>query len=592
MAPSTTRLSIIQGPTSPPLLEWTFNDLLVERCRRQPNHIALICPQQSIQLTYSELQTRSRRLAASLHEAGVGRGDRVGMLLGNRAEYVEIFLACAKLGAYATLFNYAYTQSELENALQSTDPKVLFTTLRTSRYEYQAILEAVRPKRPSLQRIVLLNDALSTSAAPSDIDWSYYVEYKEFLSSSRSSPTSLAQVGAMEKIVKPHDILNLQFTSGSTGLPKAAALTHRGMLNSARFIGKQMGVSDVDRILVPVPLFHAFGLIMGLCNACVYGASVVLPSEYWSVPATLAAIEQYQCTGLYGVTTMFVDQLSHPSFATTKRSSLRFGMMAGSAMPEELLTRVMTSFPIPSLYTNWGMTELSSVATMTTAADPVAKKMLTAGRLLPHFNAKIVEPNTDRVLPWGARGEIVISGFGVMDGYFRNAGKTTEAIKVHGNDASRTKWMHTGDEGYLDSDGYFVITGRIKDLIIRGGENISPLEIEARLYEHPAITQAVVFGVASQRYGEEVAAMLEQVPERGEQRPTDKQVKEWVGQALARFKVPVHVFWLGDKGTPTEWPKTSNGKLKRMDVRAIGEQLVQKQEKRRRRPPVGLRASL
>ncbi|KPI37994.1 putative acyl-CoA synthetase YngI [Cyphellophora attinorum] len=591
MPPSTTRLSIIQGPTSPPLLEWTFNDLLDERCRRQPNHTALICPQQSTQLTYSELQTRSRRLAACLHGAGVGRGDRVGILLGNRAEYVEIFLACAKLGAYATLFNYAYTQSELENALESTDPKVLFTTLRTSRYEYQTILDTVRRKRPSLQRIVLLNDVSSTAAAPSDINGSYYVGYEEFLSSSMSSPTSLAEVEALEKTVKPHDILNLQFTSGSTGLPKAAALTHRGMLNSARFIGKQMGVSEIDRILVPVPLFHAFGLIMGLCNACVYGASVVLPSEYWSVPATLSAIEQYQCTGLYGVTTMFVDQLSHPSFATTKRSSLRFGMMAGSAMPEELLNRVMTSFPIPALYTNWGMTELSSVATMTTAADPVVKKMATAGRLLPHFSAKIVEPNTDRVLPWGARGEIVISGFGVMDGYFRNTEKTAEAIKVHHGDDG-VKWMHTGDEGYLDSDGYFVITGRIKDLIIRGGENISPLEIEARLYQHPAVAQAVVFGFPSSRYGEEVAAMLEEAPSKVKTRPTDKQVKDWVGQALARFKVPVHVFWLGDEGTPTEWPKTSNGKLRKMNVKAIGEQLIQKKEKKRRRPPVGLRASL
>jgi mevalonyl-CoA ligase len=277
--------------------------------------------------------------------------------------------------------------------------------------------------------------------------------------------------------------------------------------------------------------------------------------------------------------------------------------MAGSAMPSELLHRVQTLFPIPAIYTNWGMTELSSVATMTTATDPDSKKLLTAGRLLPQFTAKIVEPDTGKILPWGQRGEIVVSGFGVMDSYYRNPEQTAKAIKEHAEDAEwetelsggdyddrlatrkqdscRRKWMHTGDEAYLDDQGYFVITGRIKDLIIRGGENISPLEIEARLYEHPAVKQVVVFGVSSERFGEEVAAMVELREECRTDSPSAltsscpdaEELKEWVGQKLARFKVPVWLWWLGDQRHRIfqEWPKTANGKLRRVDVRAKGE---------------------
>ena len=250
-------------------------------------------------------------------------------------------------------------------------------------------------------------------------------------------------------------------------------------------------------------------------------------------------------------------------------------------MPEELLNRVMAQFPIARLYTNWGMTELSSVATMTTAADPVEKKMRTAGQLLPYFNAKIVEPDTDRVVPWGQKGEIVIQGFGVMHSYFRNPEQTAKALKHHCNADGRPAdgvWMHTGDEAYLDPEGYFVITGRIKDLIIRGGENISPLEIEARLYEHPQVQQVVVFGVESQRFGEEVAAIVElkdnNPPREGKGGTVNEaELKQWAGQTLARFKIPIRIWWLGDEvlGIPNEWPKTANGKLRRMDVRQIGQ---------------------
>jgi long-chain acyl-CoA synthetase len=255
--------------------------------------------------------------------------------------------------------------------------------------------------------------------------------------------------------------------------------------------------------------------------------------------------------------------------------------MAGSAMPEDLLLRVINKFPIRDIYTNWGMTELSSIATMTSASDPISKKQKTAGKLLPNLTAKIVVPGTDTVLPWGARGEIVVSGFSVMHSYFEDIARTNSCIKNHAEDVhidkvesthntSPRRWMHTGDEGYLDDDGYLVVTGRIKDLIIRGGENIAPLEIEERLFEHPAIKQACVFGIPNARYGEVVAAFLE--VEDGMTKPDDEVIREWVRMRLSRFKVPIRIWWLGDveKGCPAEWPKTANGKLRKKDIREIG----------------------
>ncbi|KAF2654664.1 acetyl-CoA synthetase-like protein [Lophiostoma macrostomum CBS 122681] len=567
--------SFIAGPTSPSLLQWTLNDVLHQRCLDQADDVAVISQQQDEHYTYGQLQDRSTQLAAGLNALGVRQGDRVGVLLGNRAEYVDILFACSKLGAYFTLFNYAYSHSELANAMRATTPKVLLTTLTTSRYDYTSVLATLQGLVPELQDIILLDD-ISQGAPTGQIE-SSFMTYHDVISRGRWSPVKIA---TLENSVQNSHILNLQFTSGSTGLPKAAALTHHGMLNSAKYIGDQMRVGKKDRINVPVPLFHAFGLIMGVLNAAAHGATVVLPSEYFDASATLRAVERYQCTGLYGVTTMFVDMLSHPTFPSTSRKSLRFGMMAGSSMPEELLYRVMTRFPIRDLYTNWGMTELSSVATMTTASDPVDKKMKTAGRLLPNFMAKIVDSSTMRTLPWGHRGEIVVSGFGVMHSYYNDPTRTAEAIRHHPSANDDQRWMHTGDEGYLDDDGYFVITGRIKDLIIRGGENISPLEIEARLYQHPAIKQAAVFGVPSARYGEEVAAMLELEEDFNGQRPSQKDIKDWVRMELSRFKTPVYVWWLGDEalGVPNEWPKTANGKLRKGDIRKIGEELLKTQK--------------
>ena len=459
---------------------------------------------------------------------------------------------------------------------------MLLTTLTSGRYDYSAVLRTIQSQAPSLEKVILLPDISGNRV---DFTMSlFFTTYSALLILGKRHQPDWQSLDAS---VVSSDILNLQFTSGSTGLPKAAALTHSGMINSSQYIGLNMALKPTDSIVIPLPLFHAFGLVIGLTTAWVAGGSAVLPSEYFDAAATLAAVQRYSATGLYGVTTMFIDMLSHPSFAGTNRSTLRFGVMAGSAMPADLTTRIHTRFPIPRLYTNWGMTELSSIATMVTHRDPDHKRLHTAGRLLPNFTMKIVEPNSGSCLPWGARGEIVVAGFGVMAGYFNEPERTASTLKQHSEDLEaggagvdpctgkvRT-WMHTGDEGYIDPEGYLVVTGRIKDLIIRGGENIAPLEIEERLFLHPAIKQAAAFGIPSQRYGEEVACLLEldETTTSWDARPSDDEVRRWVRKTLSRFKAPVRIWWLGDKakGVVAEWPKTANGKLRKKDIREVGE---------------------
>ncbi|OAL25740.1 hypothetical protein AYO22_04729 [Fonsecaea multimorphosa] len=572
-----TRLAIIHGPHLPALQHLTWGELLRRHCQRHSSDIALISAHEDQVHTYGELNHRSDILGAALLDAGIQKGDRVAVLLDNRSVYVDIFFACAKIGAIITLLNFAYTPTELRHALTLTKAKVLIAATKTERYDYTKVLHSLERSLDFLEMLVHLSDvpALDSQAHFSPRSCSY----TKFLQRGSKSPRALEDSGVA---ISDSDIINIQFTSGSTGMPKAAALTHSGLLNSAIYIGQNLGVTCRDRIIIPVPLFHAFGFIMA-------GATAVLPSAYFDAGKALSAIEKYHGTGLYGVTTMWIDMLSHPKFTSTKRQSLRFGLISGSALPEGLLVRVGTKFPIPHLNTNWGMTELSSIVTMTKTSDPMEKKLKTAGRLLPNFSAKIVEPDTGKCLPWGQRGEIVISGYGRMHSYFGDKEKTAQVLKHHREDllpgqAGRDVngelrvWMHTGDEGYFDPDGYFIITGRIKDLIIRGGENISPVEVEERLYIHPAIRQAAVFGIPSQRYGEEVAAVLEL--EEGYERPSDNDIRSWVRETLARFKAPVKIWWLGDKtrGIPAQWPKTSNGKLKKKDIKTLGAQLMKREE--------------
>jgi mevalonyl-CoA ligase len=429
---------------------------------------------------------------------------------------------------------------------------------------------------PSIEKFVIMDD----------IDKKYKLQsslprleaYEAYISKQQGS--DLPKVN-----ISPHDLVNVQFTSGSTGLPKSVALSHYNIMNCGRHIWQQTRMKASDRIALPVPLFHSFGMIVGISTSAVAGSCLVLPSEVFNVKKTLQCVEKYKCTAIYGVPTMFVNFMAEKDFEETDRSTIEFGIIAGAAMPPELLRRINTVFGVPRIYTCWGMTELSSFATMMHETDPYEKRLKTAGRMFPNFVAKIVKPNTGEVVPWGEKGEIVASGYGQMSEYLHNKKKTEEALRYHMEDlepdgvgalgdGSLRKWMHTGDEGYLDPEGFFVISGRIKDLVIRGGENISPMEIEDRLVEHEAVAQVSIVGVPDDKYGEELGAFLEL--REGSSRPSDDELRAFVREKLARFKAPRYFWWLGgvDEKVPKEWPKTASGKVSKPDLRKVVESLL------------------
>lgn len=443
-------------------------------------------------------------------------------------------------------------------------------------YDYTKLWPKVASEVPSIKRFVMTEDIGQKYRFSHPLDKLAW--YEDYLKPFDASLASLPQI-----TTSPHDMINVQFTSGSTGLPKPVALSHYNIMNCGRNIWQQTRMTAEDRICLPVPLFHSFGMIVGIASSTVGGSSLILPHEIFSAEKTLQCIEKYKCTAIYGVPTMFVTEMAHKIFDSVDRSTIKFGIIAGAAMPPELLKRITTSFPLPRLYTCWGMTELSSFATMMHETDPYEKRIKTAGRLFPNFVAKIVKPNTGEVLPWGDRGEIVVSGYGQMSEYLHNKKKTEEALQYHQEDldhgvgplgdGSLRKWMHTGDEGFLDQEGYFVISGRIKDIVIRGGENISPMEIEDRIIEHEAIAQASIVGVPDEKYGEELGAFVEL--REGCNRPSDDELRAFVREKLARFKAPRYFWWLGaGNKVPDTWPKTASGKISKPDLRKLVEDLL------------------
>jgi long-chain acyl-CoA synthetase len=500
-----------------------------------------------------------------LAELGVCKGDPVAALMGNVTEYVELFFACAKLGALFTLANYGYAEGELHSVLSRCGARVLVMVAAVGRYDFRAWVPRLKAGIPSLQHVIVVDAGKGHVAGQ--------LGYESIVAQGASSRLLLPA----RHEVNPDDILNLQFTSGSTGNPKAAALTHQNIHQAGVQIGATMGLQWSDKICLPVPLFHSFGFIIGLATVACWGASIVLPSELFDVEATIQSVQLNRCTGIYGVTTMFVAEMEHPRFSRYDMSSLQFALIAGSAAPESLVRRIWSRFGISTTYSNWGLTESASICTMTRRNDSLEKRVHTSGTLFPGFSAKIVDPVTNRVLPWGVKGEIVLRGPGIQKGYYKDEIKTNEAHKLSPED--QLIWFHTGDEGLLDPDGYFCITGRIKDMIIRGGENISPLEIEERLIAHPAVAQVAVIGVPDDRYGEQIAAFVE-VSASSSVKPSDEELRKWVRQKLAPFKQPKYFWWLGSRPEFRVWPKTGSGKLRKPDLRVIASRLIEAESKR------------
>ncbi len=525
--------AIDRGAVDTPLLEETIGDNLASTVARQPDDEALVVPHQNIRQSWSEFAATVDEVAKGLLARGVQKGDRVGMWSPNFAEWVYIQYATAKIGAIQVNINPAYRTSELEYALNQSGCRMLVTCTSYLTSEYREMVESVRANVPDLIDVVYFDTD----------DWSNLL--------AEGSSVSDDELASRSASLDRNDPINIQYTSGTTGFPKGATLSHRSILNNALLVGEACGYSTVDRVCIPVPFYHCFGMVMGNLACSIYGATMVIPCPTFDPNAVLQTVQDERCTSLYGVPTMFVAQLGHADLDSFDLSSLRTGIMAGSPCPIEVMRQVIDKMNMSQVTIAYGQTETSPVSTQTSTTDSVEHRVTTVGRVLPHVESKIINPETGDVVERGADGEYCTRGFHVMLGYWNDDEKTAEAIDDEG-------WMHSGDLATMDDDGYVNIVGRIKDLIIRGGENIYPREIEEFLYTHPKIADAQVIGVPDAKYGEQVMAWVQLQP--GESMTSDELVEFCTGK-IAHFKVPKYVRFV------TEFPMTVTGKIRKLEMR-------------------------
>jgi fatty-acyl-CoA synthase len=474
--------SYARGSTTVPLLDETIGENLRRTVARFPGREALVVRGQSYRATYAELWEQVGLAARGLLARGVERGDRVGIWAPNRYEWFVTQFAAARVGAIMVNVNPAYKTTELEHALNRVGVKLLIHSRGFRQTDYTAMIDDVRDRCPALEETLVLED-----------DWDALLD-----SGARVDELMLAE---REAELHPDDPINIQFTSGTTGLPKGATLSHRNLLNNGFFCGETLRYSEHDRICVPVPFYHCFGCVVGNLAATTHGACVVVPGEAFDAHATLETVAEERCTSLYGVPTMFIAELDEPRFAEFDLSSLRTGAMAGAPCPVEVMKRVRSDMNMDEVTIACGMTETSPVSTQTAVNDPVEKRVSTIGRAHPHVEVKIVDPESGAVVPRGTPGEQCTRGYSVMLGYWGDSEATSRAVDEDG-------WMHTGDLSTMDDEGYVNIVGRIKDMIIRGGENIYPREVEEFLLTIDGVSDAYVIGVPSDYYGEEVMAWL------------------------------------------------------------------------------------
>jgi len=526
--------SYMHGVSPVALLEETIGDNLGRTVERYGDREVLVAPAQGYRATYRELWDATTKLAKALLARGIEKGDRVGIWSPNRFEWVVIQYATARVGAILVNINPAYKVRELGHALTQSGLTLLLLARRFRQTDYVEILEQVRPDCPTLRETVVLDD-----------DWTALL--KEGVSVRDE------HLAAREASLTFDDPINIQYTSGTTGAPKGATLSHHSILNNGFFCGEVLRYTEVDRVCVPVPFYHCFGMVIGNLACTSHGACIVVPGEAFDPKGTLAAIEAERCTSLYGVPTMFIAQLDHPDFERTDFSSLRTGVMAGSTCPVEVMKRVRERMHIPEITICYGMTETSPVSTQTRVDDPVEKRVTTVGSVHPHVEVKIVDPESGRVVGRNESGELCTRGYGVMLGYWNDESATAGAIDPE-------RWMHTGDLASMDEDGYVGIVGRIKDMIIRGGENVYPREVEEFLYTHPDVADAQVIGVPSDRYGEEVMAWVRPKPSAS---VDAKELTAFCRGAIATFKIPR--YW---KIVDT-FPMTVTGKVQKYQMRKI-----------------------
>jgi fatty-acyl-CoA synthase len=537
-------LSYTSGPSAEPLRGETIGAAFDRIATAHPGNDAVVSLHQNRRLTYRELQRASDDFARGLIGLGVGHADRVGIWSTNNLEWVIAQFATPKLGAILVNINPAYRTSEVAYALRQSGVSVLLTQVRHKTSAYVQMLAEIRDGLPDLRHVVLIGD--DELDAPLDaLRWHDVVA----LAGKNVPAEKLAARLAATQFDEP---INIQYTSGTTGFPKGATLSHHNILNNGYFIGEGCRYTERDRVCVPVPFYHCFGMVLGNLAIVTHGATIVIPSAAFEPALALDAVQKERCTSLYGVPTMFIAELALPNFKEYELGSLRTGIMAGSPCPVEVMKRVQTEMHMPEVTICYGMTETSPVSTQTAVDDPLEKRTGSVGRVHPHLEVKIVDEE-GRIVPRDVPGELCTRGYSVMLGYWNDQDNTARSI-----DAAR--YMHTGDIATMDAAGYLNIAGRIKDMVIRGGENIYPREIEEFLYAHPAVKDVSVIGVPDEKYGEELCAWIVAAP--GAE-PDEESIKSFCRGKIAHYKVPRYVKFV------TEFPMTVTGKVQKFKMREI-----------------------
>ncbi|HEY8569056.1 AMP-binding protein [Microbulbifer sp.] len=547
--------SYTKGDTTQPLLEMTIGDKFDETVAEFPDNDALIARHQGIRWTYGEFKQQVDTCARALLALGIKKGDRVGVWSPNCAEWTTMQFATAKIGAILVNINPSYRLHELEYALNHSGARMLVIAENFKSSNYTAMLYELAPELEHSDKTRLVSEKLphlelvvNLADKPYPGMWRWQDLPQEAAS---VTPQTLASAQAALRCSDP---INIQYTSGTTGSPKGATLSHRNILNNGFFVAESIGLTEKDRLVIPVPLYHCFGMVMANLGCVTHGATMIYPGEGFDPRVVLETVSAERATALYGVPTMFIAELDHPHFADYDLSSLRTGIMAGSICPEEVMKAVTSRMHMREVQIAYGMTETSPVSTQTSAADAFDKQVTTVGRTQPHLESRVIDPVSGATLPRGEIGELCTRGYSVMLGYWDNEAATRDAIDSDG-------WMHTGDLATMDSEGYIQIVGRIKDMVIRGGENIYPKEIEEFLYTHPAISDVQVTGVPDKKYGEELIAWVRL--RAGSESVSADDLRTFCRGKIAHYKIPRYFKFVD------EFPMTVTGKVQKFRIREI-----------------------
>lgn len=544
--------SYASGTSTFPLMGMTIGEMADNIAKKYPETDAVVSMHQNIRWSYREFNERVNEVARGLMGMGVAKGDRVGIWAMNHAEWILVQFATSKIGAIMVNINPAYRTYELEYVLKQSEISTLFIQgrFKTSDYIgmfYEACPEAYEAKhgRISCEKFPFLKNVIFIGNTPYQGMFTWEDLQK------RATEISNEELVERGELLTFDDPINIQYTSGTTGFPKGVVLTHHSILNNGYIIGEGMGFSEKDRLCIPVPFYHCFGMVLSNLACLTHGSTMVIPAPAFDPEEVLKTIEKERCTAVHGVPTMFIAELAHQNFAKYNLSSLRTGIMAGSPCPIEVMKEVNQKMHMSEIVIVYGQTETAPGVTMTTTKDPVERRVTTVGRAFPHTELKIIDPATGRIVPHGGVGEICARGYCVMKCYYNNPSATQATL-------DKDHWNHTGDLGTMDAEGYFKIVGRLKDMVIRGGENIYPREIEEFLHHHEKIADVYVVGVPDVKYGEELCAWVKM---KEGQTVTEQEIKDYCQGRIARFKIPRYVMFV------TEFPITISGKIQKFKMR-------------------------